>query len=65
MKKLWETVLGLFGVAILGVAIWMGFTDGLAPALVFFLLMSIFLGLVALIVEKAGIVLDKVFSPRR
>lgn len=65
MKKLWETVLGLFGVAILGVAIWMGFTDGLAPALVFFLIMSIIIGLVALIVEKAGIVLDKVFSPRR
>lgn len=65
MKKLWETFLGLFGVAMIGVAIWLGFTEGFAPALVFFLIMSVFLGVIALFVEKIGNALDKAFSPRR
>lgn len=65
MKKLWETFLGLYGVGILGFAIWLGFTKGIAPALVFFLVMATFIGLVSLVVEKVGNVFDKVFSPRR
>lgn len=65
MNKVTETFFGLCGVAILGVAIWLGFTGGIAPALVFFLVMATFLGLVSLVVEKVGNVLDKVFSPRR
>lgn len=63
MNKLTETFFGLCGVAAFGVAVWLGFTDGTAPALVFYLIATVFLGGVAIIAEKIGNALDKVFGP--
>jgi hypothetical protein len=65
MNKFTETVFGLFGIAILGIAIWFGLVEGFAPELVFFLVMVMFLGLIATIAENVSNALDKIFSPRR
>lgn len=62
MNKLTETFFGLCGVAVIGVAVWLGFLEGFVPALVFFLLGAVFLGGIAAIVEKIGNALDKVFA---
>lgn len=64
-KKLWETFLGLCGVAVIGIAVWLGFADGIASALIFLVFGAVFIGVVALFVDKIGNVCDKVFSPRR
>lgn len=64
-KKLWETFLGLCGVTAIGVSIYLAFTEGLIGGLVFLVFSVLFIGVVALFVEKIGNVLDKVFSPRR
>lgn len=63
MNKLTETLFGLCGVAVIGVAVWLGFSKGFASGLVFFLLGAVFLGMIASIVEKVGNALDKVFGP--
>ena len=65
MNKFTETVFGLFGIAILGIAMWLGFAEGFAPALVFFLVMAMLLGLIATIAENVSNAIDKIFSSRR